>query len=260
MLEARQLEAQQAEFADAMRRQDAPPAGLIGDPQGTHPLARRFAIYLNNVHHGLTQALADAYPVVRRLVGEEFFFAMARLYVAENLPRTRGLTHYGDRFPGFLYRFPPARSLPYLADVARLERAGLEALHAADAPAATPEQLLALGETLAETPLPLHPSVRIIASPHPVLAIHAANSGDSDGGGEIAARPQAVLVFRAADSVCYREIEIAELHLLRRLKAGWSLSRIAETCPPQQEGAGLVTRFQHLAALPIFALPTGDTA
>ncbi|MEQ8250966.1 MAG: DNA-binding domain-containing protein [Oceanibaculum nanhaiense] len=254
------LETVQANFAAALRWQDTPPAGLVGDPQGRHPLTRRFAVYLNNVHHGLTQALADAYPVVRRLVGDDFFSAMARLYVAENLPRTRGLTHYGDRFPAFLYRFPPARTLPYLADVARLERAALEVLHAADAPAATPDDLLALGESLAETPLPLHPAVRLIASRHPVLAIHAANSGDATGDGEIADRPQSVLIYRDGPAVRLIGIEPAELHLLRRLKAGWSLTRIAETCPPQQEGAGLVARFQRLAALPIFTLPTGDTA
>jgi len=254
------LEIVQANFAAALRWQDTPPAGLVDDPQGRHPLTRRFAVYLNNVHHGLTQALADAYPVVRRLVGDDFFSAMARLYVAENLPRTRGLTHYGDRFPAFLYRFPPTRTLPYLADVARLERAALEVLHAADAPAATPDDLLALGESLAETPLPLHPAVRLIASRHPALAIHAANSGDTTGDEEIADRPQSVLIYRNGSAVRLIGIEPAELHLLRRLKAGWSLARIAETCPPQQEGAGLVARFQRLAALPIFTLPTGDTA
>lgn len=251
------LEVQQTSFATALRLQDAPPAGLTGDPQGTHPLARRFAVYLNNVHHGLVQALADAYPVIRRLVGEEFFFAMARLYVAENLPRTRGLTHYGDRFPAFLYRFPPARSLPYLTDVARLERAALDVLHAADAPAATPEQLLALGGSLAETPLPLHPAVRLVASRHPALDIHAANSGGD--GGEIEDRPQSVLIYRVGHAVRLIEVEAADLQLLRRLKAGWPLARIAESCPPQHAGVGLVARFQKLAALPILALPEKDT-
>lgn len=254
MSEAGILEKQQAAFAAALRRQDAPPAGLMHPKRHGHPLTRRFAVYLNNVHHGLTQALADAYPVVRRLVGEEFFLAVARLYVAGNLPRTRGLTHYGDRFPAFLHRFPPARALPYLADVARLERAALEALHAADAPAATPEDLLSLGAALAETPLPLHPAVRLVASRHPALAIHAANTGEK-GGGEIADRPQAILIYRAGHTVRLAEITAADRQLLRRLKAGWPLSRIAETCPPQHEGDGLATRFQRLAARPIFVTP-----
>ena len=253
------LETVQTSFANALRRQGGLPAGLIGGARDTHPLARRFAIYLNNVHHGLAQALGDAYPVVRRLVGNDFFSAMARLYVAENLPRTRGLTQYGDRFPAFLRRFPPARTLPYLAHVARLERAALEALHAADAPAATAELLLARGEALAETPLPLHPAVRLVASRHPALAIHAANSGNETGGGEIVHRPQSILIYRAGHAVRFMEIQAVERQLLRRLKAGWPLTRIAESCPPQQEGEGLVARFQLLAALPILALPQEDT-
>lgn len=253
------LEAQQSSFATALRRQETLPPGLLGDPQGTHPLARRFAVYLNNVHHGLVQALADAYPVVRRLVGDDFFFAMARLYVTENLPRTRSLTHYGDRFPAFLHRFPPARSLPYLADVARLERAALEVLHAADGPAAMPEQLLALGEALAETPLPLHPAVRLVASRHPALDIHVANSGDGDAGWEMKDRPQAVLIYRDRHAIRLMEIEFAELQLLRRLKAGWTLAHIAENCPPQHAGGGLVASFRKLAALPILTLPEKHT-
>lgn len=259
MPEGVMLEARQSVFADALRRQATPPAGLTGGTRDRHPLARRFAIHLNNVHHGLTQALGDAYPVVRRLVGEEFFSAMARLYVAENLPRTRDLTHYGDRFPAFLYRFPPARTLPYLADVARLERAALEVLHAADADAATPEHLLALGERLAETPLFLHPAVRLVGSRHPALDIHAANAGEETSGREIADRPQAVLIYRTGHGVRFFELAAAELQLLRRLKAGWPLARIAESCPPLHEGEGLVARFRRLAALPVLALPEEGT-
>ena len=40
----------------------------------------RFAVYRNNVFVGLTAALAKRFPVVRRLVGDEFFAGMARVY------------------------------------------------------------------------------------------------------------------------------------------------------------------------------------
>jgi Putative DNA-binding domain len=41
---------------------------------------RRFAVYRNNVVAGLVDALARRFPVVCRLVGDEFFRAMARVY------------------------------------------------------------------------------------------------------------------------------------------------------------------------------------
>lgn len=51
------------------------------------------------------------------------------------LETTRGpsLALYGAGFADFVEDFEPAASVVYLADVARLERARLESLHAADA-------------------------------------------------------------------------------------------------------------------------------
>ena len=54
--------------------QPAPP-GLTGPGGG--PAARRFGIYRNNVTASLTEALRQSFPVVRALVGEDFFTAMA---------------------------------------------------------------------------------------------------------------------------------------------------------------------------------------
>ncbi|MBU0726264.1 MAG: putative DNA-binding domain-containing protein [Alphaproteobacteria bacterium] len=243
----------QRDFATALQTRQTLPDGYLPAAHQT-----RFAIYLNNVHHGLAQSLAAAYPVVRRLVGEEFFFAAAGLYVTENLPRSRSLTLYGADFPRFLYRFPPARSLPYLADIARLERAALEALHAPDDPVASQADLFALGDALSETPLALHPATRLVVSRHPVLAIHDANQAADTATRAIEATPQAVLVFRQDDGLCRQAVAPADAILLRRLKAGWSLSRIAGDCPAVHAGGGLVSRFQRLSLLPVFARPPLD--
>ncbi|NQD95269.1 DUF2063 domain-containing protein, partial [Pseudomonas sp. CrR25] len=94
----------------------------------------RFAVYRNNVFSSLVGALADSFPVVQQLVGEAFFGAMARVYVHRSPPRSPLLLHYGDDFPTFIEGFEPAGSLPYLADVARLERLRSRAYHAADSP------------------------------------------------------------------------------------------------------------------------------
>ena len=91
----------------------------------------------------LIGAIEARYPVTRRLVGDEFFRAMARAYVAEEKPRSPVLIHYGADFPDFVARFEPAREIAYLADVARLENAWVEAYHAAEA---APLALAALGD------------------------------------------------------------------------------------------------------------------
>src|SRR6266545_6393061 len=83
----------------------------------------RFAVYRNNVLAGLTSALAARFPVVQRLVGNEFFRDMARVYVTVEPPRSPLLMHYGETFAAFIDGFEPAAPIPYLGDIARLEMA-----------------------------------------------------------------------------------------------------------------------------------------
>jgi hypothetical protein len=72
-------------------------------------VARRFAVYRNNVQHGLTRALAARFPVVEALVGAEFFTAMARVFAAEAPPRDPVLLRWGDAFPASSTAFPRSR-------------------------------------------------------------------------------------------------------------------------------------------------------
>jgi Putative DNA-binding domain len=138
--------------------------------------ARRFAVYRNNVIVSLVSALAARFPVVCRLVGEEFFQAMAREYVLAAPPRSPVLLLYGDTFPAFIENFAPAASLDYLADVARLEFARGRAYHAADAVPIDRSALARLdpGE-IAALRISLHPSVSVVSSGFPIVSIWEAH-------------------------------------------------------------------------------------
>jgi hypothetical protein len=84
--------------------------------------------------------------------------------------------HYGDRFAAFLEAFEPARSLPYLPDIARLEMARGEAYHAADAVPAGAEFLAQAAQGDVETlRLRMHPSLRLIPSLYPIVKIWEMN-------------------------------------------------------------------------------------
>lgn len=78
-------------------------------------------IYRNNYRGNLQDAMAAAYPVIRQVVGVDFFRYAVRHYIAGHPSRNGDLHRYGARYPGFLSRFAPAASLPYLPDLARLE-------------------------------------------------------------------------------------------------------------------------------------------
>lgn len=199
------LDARQQAFAEAILDTAlAPPSGLVGPNGG--PSARRFAVYRNNVVVGLVDALKAAFPVVRRLVGEDFFAAMARVYVSREPPATPIMLDYGAGFPQFVGTFEPAAGLVYLADVARLERAWSEAYHAAEAAPLDPAILACLPpELLPGIRLHLHPSVRVVGSPHPVVTIWHSNLDGAepmpvnlDEGGQeaLVCRPEAEVEVR----------------------------------------------------------------
>ncbi|PKO31552.1 MAG: DUF2063 domain-containing protein [Betaproteobacteria bacterium HGW-Betaproteobacteria-9] len=178
----------------------AVPNGLVtwnhSDP------ARRLAVYRNNVLVSLVDALAHTFPVTQELVGEDFFRAMAQVFVRAHPPRTRVLAHYGYELPEFIAQFPPAAGLPYLADVAQLEWQRLQALHAADAQPLDATSLSALlqdTDALPSLRWQLAPSLHGLRSPHAAVSIWAAHQADSGIALENVdvAQAECALVFRS---------------------------------------------------------------
>ena len=170
----------QAEFAAALLDPAiAMPAGLVGPDH--EPAPRRFAVYRNNVIVGLVNALRSAFPVVERIVGERFFQAMARAYALAEPPRSPVLMDYGTGFADFIAGFEPAASLPYLSDVARIERAWREAYHAEDAEPLTAADLAAVGaDAISGLVLLLNPSLRVLRSQWPAQSIWTMNASDGE--------------------------------------------------------------------------------
>jgi len=80
--------------------------------------AERVQIYCNNARVSLTQALADVFPVIERLVGDAFFAQLARTFLRAHPSRSGNLHGLGREMALFLCGLPEARALPYLADVA----------------------------------------------------------------------------------------------------------------------------------------------
>ena len=95
-------------------------AAIQGD--GLDPAAR-VGIYRHHAFATLGDALQGTFPVVCRLVDKRFFAYAAHEYLREHPPHSRCLVEYGADFADFLAAFEPCKDLPYLADVARFERA-----------------------------------------------------------------------------------------------------------------------------------------
>jgi hypothetical protein len=167
-----ELLALQAGFARALRDADATPATarwLAGD--AAH-LDRRVAIYRANMVASADKALSAACPVVRQVVGEEFFHALARAYQREQPSTSGDLGDFGAGFPAFLARFEPTQSLPYLPDLAHLEWAAHRAYGAADARAWDPAALSSV-HAGQQSQIRFHwsPGLAVVESIHPIVRI-----------------------------------------------------------------------------------------
>jgi hypothetical protein len=142
----------------------------------------RMAIYRNNVYAALSKALEAIYPVILRLVGDEFFIFAARRYIDGHPSRSGDLNLFGADFSEFLGTFEHAASLPYLPDVARLEWCCHQAYSAADDTALDLHKLAAIPpETYGRLRFRLNHASRLLRSAWPIDAIWQVNQADYEG-------------------------------------------------------------------------------
>jgi hypothetical protein len=204
----------------------ATPAAAAG-PNGKAAV-RRFNIYRNNVTVSLIDALAAVFPATMRITGTDFFRAMARFHVRVTPPASPLLFEYGRDFPDFIERYEYARSMPWLADVARIERAWLDAYHAADGEPLAPQVLASIPpERLTGAVLTAHPATRIVCSRFPAVTIFAANRNNGPVGRIAATEPEDALATRPGLEVIVRRLPPGGAIFLKRLVAGEPLGAAA---------------------------------
>jgi Putative DNA-binding domain len=249
----------QADFAAALLDPQRPcPDGLFS-ANGADPDSR-FAVYRNNVQSSLINALADSYPVVSQLVGDEFFRAMAQFYVRDFPPTSALINDYGSDFARFIEHFAPAASVPYLTDVARLERLRVMAYHAADANAVEPARIAAAisePEALAALHIHLHPSTFTLNSAYAVVALWAAHQADDPPRNLEPYHPQSALVLRNGLEVEVFAIDVGTTTFIHSLQNNHPLGQaVADAlnaapafdlsqCLALLIGHNAITRLQH---------------
>ena len=200
----------------------APPAQTLGR-EGAPP-ARRFSIYRNNIAVSLIAAIEARYPVTRRIVGKAFLRGMARNFVARNKPESPVILHYGAAFPDFMASFEPARDLPYLPDVARIENAWVEAYHSADDEALALAALAAVDPAgLANLKLTFHPAARLLRSDYPTASIWAGHQGAGEFAPPRHWRGEQTLITRPGADVLLRILPPGGYPFAQALRDGATL-------------------------------------
>jgi hypothetical protein len=193
---------------------DALPPGLLR--AGPIPARAALAVHRDTILGGLVQALRLSCPTVDRIVGEAFFDHAAAAFASAVPPSRPDLDAYGDGFAAFLARHEPATPWPYLADVARFDRA-LERAGAAS--------MSGRGRTapLGGASLVLAASLAVLELDYPADAIRAAIEDGHDIAValiEPAPHARALAIWRAEAGVMGREISPASGVFLARLLEG----------------------------------------
>jgi hypothetical protein len=240
-------------------------AGL-GIVAGALDPAARIAIYRNNVLGNCRKALAATYPIVQRLVGSAFFNAAIDAFVRAH-PSPRGdVNRYGRELPHFLAAYPPARELPYLPDVARLEWAIDQANIAADAPPFDTAALRAVPPGAhGELRFVLHPSAQFVASPYPIFHIWQVNQAGHTGDDrvDLGEGGDALLVRRASDGVVVERLATGEQAFLAALASNRSLREATERASgidPSFDLAGTLKRHVAAGSLVAFLAPSNPSS
>lgn len=216
-----------ANFASALLDPGRPVPAVVSGP-GRKASAKRYGVYRNNVTVSLINALAAVYPATQRITGPDFFRMMARLHVRATPPTSPLLFEYGREFPAFIERYEHAQSMPWLADVARIERAWLDAYHAADIEPLSPEALAAVpAERLADIVMVPHPAARIVRSRYSALTIFAANRLDNPVTRIDVGEPDDALIARPQFEVFARRLPPGGAEFLAHLIAGEPLGAAA---------------------------------
>ena len=212
----------------------------------------RLRVYRNNLHEGFIKTLALEFPVVHRLVGEDYFRQLTRSFLKSHPSRSGDLHHIGAPFPSFLRAQFADTEYRYLPDIARLEWACQECLVAEESEPLDPAALRAVPlEHYGTLRLSLRSACRLLDSPFPILRIWEANQPESAASELISldSAPDLLLVCRTTGRLRLHRLEPGHYRLLASFAAGLGLEEALAAslaCDPRFDlGAALWRCIEH---------------
>lgn len=233
----------QARFAAGLLTPGDNPAELFrGEPAQA---ARRFAHYRGNLTANWDKSLGNAYPVLRKLVGKEFFRALAREFGRARPLAEGDLNRFGSELAEFLEGFAPVTDYPYLPDMARLEWALHRAHYGADTPALSWTLLAAMdADTLDGLRMRLRQVCTLLRSPWAIANIWRAHQPAGPPWPEDIAKPSRHLVCRPNWRVEVMPLSPGEFVALEAIAEGATLGAALESATDADP------EFDPTAALP----------
>lgn len=179
---------------------------------------QRLGIYKSSIKGALQNVLMEIYPVCKKLVGDDFFIIMISDFIDLHPSYSTDLAGYGQHLAEFIETFDAAKSLPYLADIARLEWALHIIFSAKTSKQINFEALAECYQNYSEQLIFTLPHANTLLSSHfPIHLIWEANQDENDEVATITL-PQASIFYYL---VWRKEESIMRIDLLT--KAEWQI-------------------------------------
>lgn len=181
--------------------------------------AERLAIYSDGYFARLVECLADDYPALEHCLGEQAFESLARAYIDTFPSRSPSLNAYGSRMAAFC-RTRAQGWAPFAADLARLEWAMVEVVHAPSASGLAAAELAKIPADRWRTArLEPSPTLRLLHFDYPVNDyFQAFRDGAAKGIPE--RRPTSTVVYRRGLPIMRMNLERPAAMLLEDLMSG----------------------------------------
>ncbi|MEK7661826.1 MAG: DNA-binding domain-containing protein [Pseudomonadota bacterium] len=222
-------------------------------------IGARIDIFANNRKFGHLDLLASIYPTTKQLLGEDFFDAIAKDFIAGTAQASGNRHEYGGDFARFLASHSRLEKMQYVGEVAAIEWMHFGANLADDAAAITIGEIAAKMEAGEVFGLALHPSATHISCNWNALEICQAHQKLPFEGIELQASKSNLLCWRDQDDeVLFSKIsdDFSNLLLMSQLKTnfGVALSEAILSQESSSETSIFQTEFAQLTDAGIFTI------
>lgn len=222
---------------------------FLNSIQSTQNLSQqeRFDIYGGSITEGFVKALRENYPVTEKLVGEEFFRLMSYNYIANNHSSSPNLGDYGVSFADFVENFSPAKCLPYLADICRLEWRWQKAYYGMDYLPLDVNQLSKLNcDSQSLLVFKRCANSSLLKSDYPLKKIWDFNQTDDNNTIiDLKEEQNLLLIWRPDMEVIIEELTEAQWSILKAFDEGLTLGQLSDQL---QEKIDLSTEIPQIVA------------
>ena len=204
----------------------------------------RVDIYANMYFYRLLEVLQEDYPATAAALGEANFHNVVTGYLLDYRPTEPSVMWAGKFLADYLRDHPMRAEVPFIADLAMLERSTIDIFCAADSPVLEAAEMHAVPpERWATVTMRRIPATAILKAGWKVVPVLRAIEEKTDWSTP-AQEPNQILVWRRNSRVSYRELEDREAAAITALAETSTFGKLCEILAgdlPEDQAPGVIS-------------------